>query len=429
MQNFCKKFPSPLLIAISLLVGCLCVGCTDDESSEIVLNPGDITYGLYPNDAAKNDSVSAHLARGISLIVHPKATYELSFDVDPAYDAPTMQLFRLIFDEGGSRFRSKKVRTLEPQVKAGRYVYSFTCEENAIAEWAATLSLEDDYFPGKTRNVRFTGEGAYSDHLSINLIVVGNVDSELDGFTLKDLASQMQKAFRRDYSSIMVDTLYVSYAHEHPTLGAKFPADEPWIAGYSSEDMMLSELGGWPGRENALDIVLVHSIDATQVLGYSDLFSGKLGGGKGSTVVLGAYARSPYDEEVSLSMDEIVETALHESGHFLGLRHTTTTKADIQHIVGDYDLGDYSNVEDGLDDTPYCEKLQRSGLMQKMKKDVNDRHLFYRTALVERAASFRLTDCPDATNYMFPSIVNGVSLSFSKKQLAVLRANLMIIPH
>ncbi len=64
-----------------------------------------------------------------------------------------------------------------------------------------------------------------------------------------------------------------------------------------------------------------------------------------------------------------------------------------------------------------------------MKKDVNDRHLFYRTALVERAASFRLTDCPDATNYMFPSIVNGVSLSFSKKQLAVLRANLMIIPH
>ena len=394
MQNFCKKFPRPLLIAISLLVGCLCVGCTDDESSEIVLNPGDITYGLYPNDAAKNDSVSAHLARGISLIVHPKATYELSFDVDPAYDAPTMQLFRLIFDEGGSRFRSKKVRTLEPQVKAGRYVYSFICEENAI-----------------------------------DLIVVGNVDSELDGFTLKDLASQMQKAFRRDYSSITVDTLYVSYAHEHPTLGAKFPADEPWIAGYSSEDMMLSELGGWPGRENALDIVLVHSIDATQVLGYSDLFSGKLGGGKGSTVVLGAYSRSPYDEEVSLSMDEIVETALHESGHFLGLRHTTTTKADIQHIVGDYDLGDYSNVEDGLDDTPYCEKLQRSGLMQKMKKDVNDRHLFYRTALVERAASFRLTDCPDATNYMFPSIVNGVSLSFSKKQLAVLRANLMIIPH
>jgi hypothetical protein len=428
MKNFCKKFCLLSFVGLVLFF----TACAESETEEFTLYPdnqGDIFLRrLYPNDLAKNDSAAANIANGITLVVHPNATYQLSFDVDPNFDAPTLQLFRLYLNKEQTEWHGSKVRSLKPDIENGRYVYSFICEENSFTEWATSLVLDETYYKGRVSNIRFTGNGAYSDHFSINLILVGNIEEEIEGYTIDELASNLLQEFRAQYTSVTIDTLYINYASKHPTLGAKYPANEPWLAGASSEDFFLSELGGWPGIEDALDIVLVHYIKNDGVLGYSKPFSANLGKGAGSTVVLGTHIKTPYGED-SISMKDIVETALHETGHFFGLRHTTATKADIEILQGDYDIGDYSNLDDGLDDTPYCSVGYTKSLMKIKSTDIVKVPGLSRIYIAGNTTTFNVNNCPDADNYMFPTTVKDKVLSFSKQQLDMIRKNLMIFPH
>lgn len=419
MKKICKSaLELFFLLTMALLSACTTIAEDDDY---ILLPDNGLRFTAFPNDAAKNDSISANLSHGIKMIVHPKATYELSFDADLSIPkAPSLQLFKTFpSTKDPNYFSVVKLKNVSAVLEEGRYVYRFSCEGNSKALWALTLEQNETYYQGTTNNFRLTGEGAYSDHMSLNLVVVGNVASQLKKFTIDDLAEELLTAFRKNYGSITIDTIYVRYSSDHPTLGSKYPADEPWIAGWSSEDKLLSELGGWPGIENALDMVLVHSIVDQGVLGYSNLFSGNMGGGTGSTVILGAnvYTASGMS---SLDKKEIVETAIHETGHFFGLRHTTSTNSDMK------GWGDFSVVEDGFDDTPYCEKLLASNLLKtRAGYDIMDwgmpRH--------KVSANFNLNVCEDATNIMFPIDAEAENPTFSEQQLATLRASLMIYPH
>ena len=424
MKIFCKKIRALVLLGFIAFF----VGCADDDSQEVVLYPdSSLIQGLYPNDYAQNDSAAANLAHGITLSVHPKATYQLSFDVDPSFEPPKLQLFRIVFNKDSTDVWAHMVRSLEPVVANGRYIYSFVCEENANAIWATSLLQDDTYYQGRVSNIRFTGDGAYSENFSINLILVGNIEEELDSFTVSELSTSLLQEFRKHYSSVTIDTLYINRAEEHPTLGSKYPANKPWLAGYSSEDTFLSELGGWPGIENALDIVLVHRINNENILGYSKLFSGNLGKGYGSTVVLGTHLKTIIGEE-PISMKDIVETGLHETGHFFGLRHTTATLADIETVYKGYDFGDYSNLEDGLDDTPNCNKTSISSLKTIQSTDIFKPRIMQRIRIADNS-SFKADNCPDASNYMFPVTVQNQALSFSPQQLEIIRKNLTIFPH
>lgn len=424
MKNFCKKICASLFLGLALLVA----GCGDDSSQEFILYPDSgLAFGLHPNDYARNDSSAANLAHGITLMVHPKATYQLSFDVDPFFEAPKLQLFRIYLSKDGEELRAKEVRTLDPVVQNGRYVYSFICEERESTFWATTLVHNGTYYEGRVSNILFTGQGAFSDHFSINLILVGNIEEDLEDFTVDELASKLLAEYRKHYSTVTIDTLYINRASDHPTLGKKYPANMPWIAGRSSDDVMVTELGGWPGIEYALDITLVHFIDQEGILGYSNLFSANLGKGTGSTVVLGTHIKTPAGEE-PITMQGIIETALHETGHFFGLRHTTATRADIETIFEEYDFGDYSNIDDGLEDTPSCNATVTSSLMKIQKTDIQYRHLMPRIR-ISANSSFKVENCPDANNYMFPITVENANPQFSEQQLDIIRRNLMIFPH
>ena len=273
-----------LFLLFTLLVAGL-LGCTENQPGEPVLLPRYISsFVLYPNDLANNDSASAHVYEGLQLLVHPKASYTLSFDKD-AYidDAPTLQLFRLgeVTDDG--MVMTNHVRTLEPREENGRYIYEFFCEEQERNVWVTSLVLDGEFYKGSTRHVRFSAEGSYSDTLSLNLIVTGKVEFYEPDMDVETFAKMLLKGFRKYYTSINIDTLYIRYAHEHPSLGANYPANEPWIAGRSSPDFFVTELGGWPERKvrNALDIVLVHRIELDWVLGYSLMYGGSLQGGPG----------------------------------------------------------------------------------------------------------------------------------------------------
>lgn len=406
------------------------LACAEDSESEKTVFPRDKElYALFPNDPAPGDSVASHLSTGVMMIVHPGGLYTLSFDVDSAYDAPKMQLFRFYGHRSGEGYGVYKMTTIKPEIINGRYVFTFACEENERSLWGLTLVQNDDYYKGKTSNVMLEGSGKYSNHLSLNLISVGLIEPIEGVSDMNDLARMLIKAFRKSYTSFVIDTIYVNYAAKHPTLGNKYPSNKYWYAGPVSEENPLYELGNWPekGVTEALDIALVHRIEEMNVLGYAALFASNLKGGEGSAVIVGSHTLTTTGVR-ALSAKEIVKVAVHESGHFFGLKHTTSTLADLE---GYQDL---SILEDGFDDTPSCPELLESGLYKKaMGKGGSDfympNHVFRMLDKKAYGADFNEEYCPDAYLFMFPVSSENTMREFSKQQLKVLKQNLMLIPH
>ena len=429
---FIAKKACPLFIFFIFLCNTLffLVACTDSSDPETIVYPRDKElYAMFPNDPVHGDSVEAHLSTGVMMAVHPGGHYTLSFQIDSTHEAPKMQLFRFYKHQDVSGYAMSKMETLEPKIMDGRYVFSFVCEENERTPWGLTLVEDDDYYRGKTLGVKFEGSGLYSDTLSLNLISVGLIEPIEGVPSMDSLARRLLRAFRNSYSSFVIDTIYVNYAEKHPTLGKNYPSNRHWHAGTSSEDKTLSDLGSWPvkGVTEALDIVLVHRIDEVNVLGFSGLFASNLVGGEGSTVVVGTHVISASGER-PLEVDEIVKVAIHETGHFFGLRHTTSTMADLE---SNYDL---SILEDGFEDTPSCPELLKTGLYKKGESaGASDYYVPNRLYKMMDGKAYGVVfnpdDCPDAYLFMFPVSSEASMREFSKQQLKILKKNLMLIPH
>ena len=442
MKNVCKKWIWLCLLLFSLANFFTACSTTDADGDRTLVPDPDhlIVYKLFPNDLARNDSAAANLARGIKLVVHPKASYKLSFEIDSTQPVPELQLFRT-FEIQNDKYHVgfSKVRTLQPTVVGNRYEYSFKCEENQMSIWFTSLGVDGKYYDGEIKNIRFTGMGAYSDHFSINLIVVGEMENTQDGMNVEELSQLMLKKFREKYYGVTVDTLYVRYAHEHPTVGYKYPADRPWVSGLNSDDYYLSELTEWPEDEvsHALNIVLVHSINSNNITGFSPLFAGVLGAGNESSVVIGEHVKKSSEEISPLTSMNIVMTAIHEAGHFFGLRHTSTTRRDLNQVLtledgSNSEVGDWSNIEDGLTDTPFCDYILRSGLY-KQGDEENCTNVIPNAVFATNASyapKSPLYQCKDIDNIMFPVTVDEYEDgSFTKQQMELVRSSLVIFPH
>jgi hypothetical protein len=340
-----------------------------------------------------------------------------------------MQLFRTYKSRDGDRYGLSKMKTLEPKISGDHYVFSFVCEENERSSWVLTLVEDDTFYRGKISDVKFEGSGNYSDTLSLNLVSVGLIDPIEGAPSMDSLSRLLINAFRKNYTSIVIDTIYVNYAEKHPTLGDKYPADKHWHAESPSSDTKLSEFGNWPakGVTEALDIVLVHRIDELNSLGYAGLFASNLVGGERSTVVVGSHVLSNAGER-PLAAEEIVKVAVHETGHFFGLKHTTSTWADLESYQ------DLSILEDGFEDTPYCPELLKSGLYKKGSSTVKSDYSMPAQVfkMMDRTAygiAFDEDNCPDSYLFMFPVSSDNSMREFSKQQLKFLKQSLMLIPH
>ena len=405
------------------VVGCGNFGSSTDSPSK--LPPFDVRFQLSANDLANNDSAKAHLVSGTLLRVYPNAFYRLSFDIDSLQKAPQLNLFRVV----DSHVRNL-TRSITPKEENGRWIYEFVCEENEPMYWVTTLERNGDYFRGQVQNVLFEGAGNYSNHFSVNLIVAGEYGGTADSVSADSLAKLLQREFRKNFSpgQIFIDTVYLHRASERIDLATAYPDNEPWLAGKSSEDFFVTELGGWPNSSaepeiyNALDIVLVHRIEKTAVLGYSMLFSGNFGGGSGSTVLVGTHYRVDSRTEKMQTSEDIVNTAIHESAHFLGLRHTTATTSD---IISEEDM---SNCEDGIDDTPFCGNILN---MKRAAQDSLETTTDYEISTWARPRLFfkEVAHCPDENNPMFPAETLETISSFTPGQLAYIARMLSLYPH
>ena len=206
-----KKAYTPCIFPFFYIVLVFFCSCSEDSGWEVELFPvKEDLYAMYPNDPFHGDSISRHLATGVLMLVQPNGSYEISFDQDPGYEAPNMQLFRSYPSKNGNQYGLSKVKTLKPELKEGRYVYTFVCEENESSVWALTLEEDGDYYRGQTPNVKFQGEGSYSDTLSLNLITVGLIDpietSSGNMIGVDRLARLLIEAFRKSYTSIIIDS-------------------------------------------------------------------------------------------------------------------------------------------------------------------------------------------------------------------------------
>lgn len=405
---------------IFCLISCSATDSGNSDSSDLL--PQDISYLLYANDPAAHDSVAAHLATGALMPVEPGGSYELSFDADPDRDPPKLLLYRLKYDSS-NWYILNRTRKISAQDSAGRWIYRFDCRENSNAFWSPVLVEGNSYYSGKVENLSLTGEGSNALSFSLNLVTVGSYGGTSDSVSLDSLAKILLEEFRSAFSvaGISIDTIYVHSAAERTDLETSYPADKPWRAGYSSSDFFLWDLGGWPETEgepgiyNALDLLLVHRIEENAVLGYSTLYGGALGGGIGSTIVLGTHYLGN-GREYSQASSEIAQTATHEAGHFFGLRHTTSTISDLEAY------GDYSIVEDGIDDTPFCGRviLAKTSLA-KIGGAPGE--------IIPRIALFKSSSCPDEDNPMFPTNGSESVGTFTEGQGELLRKNLKLYDH
>jgi hypothetical protein len=224
-----------------------------------------------------------------------------------------------------------------------------------------------------------------------------------DGLSAEALAEALKSRFNLAFSGsdVTVDKVNLLYSTDHPTYGSSFSEDEPYVLAASLYQTDYEQVSNWSGYENSLDIILGYYINKENVLGFAPRFGASLNGSTGgySYVIIGTHYKSDLSSSKTYnqSSDAIVETIVHESGHYLGLRHTSSSMNDMANTI------DKSNVEDGLGDTPYC-------------------------AAVNTSTDYG--NCGDRYNLIFPYSTDGYAEdSYTPNQLELIQKNLMLMEH
>lgn len=397
------------IIFVAALASCSLMG---EDSQDSIVYPEDSSgaFRLIPNESFPGDSSMKWLSRGVIIPGYPAASYVLSF-VGDGGKIPDLRLFTLIQVNDGWRIRSDL--NVEGALVNGRWEYRFSFSQPLSASWITSLQRGHSRYMGSVQNLQIQTTGSGPSAISVNLWITGQYGFPEGGESPAVLGLQLQAAFRNVFgqAGVTVDTVRVLEASKHPLIGARYPQDIPVLA--SGIEERFDSLGyGLTGEAaNALDLVLVYGLSEVGMLGESPLLGQSLKKGPVGTVVIATQQKLLDGESYSpLPVDDIVGTALHEVGHFFGLRHTSSTRRDL--IVG----GDFSIMEDGLTDTPFC-----PGLLE-----VSVSHLRPGYSRMFATAPLLALACADQNNLMFPFAVEGSVDPLTSQQRKLLRNNVAL---
>ena len=288
----------------------------------------DAKFFLTPNLGGIRESIDVNIKKGVGVRLSPGGHYSLLANMD-SFEEPLLFITGARCCDGGCRGVHKD----------NRLQFDFLC--NVDKPTLVTLSLKsenEEILKTSFHQVRLNGEGIYSDHLSLNLIVAGALGDSSDGESIDTLAKNIGQSVQEIFE-VKVDTVYVSYANEHPKVGYLYPKDSSLFIRSLDDIFDLSEPWNEPEKDNAFDIVLVKDFFNSSTTGQSRPFFMPVSSGVSLVVVS------------FRNVKKVQKTVAHELGHVLGLEHTTLTKNDL--LRG----GDYSLLDDGLDDTPFCEYI------------------------------------------------------------------------
>lgn len=358
-------------------------------------------YFIVPNVNRTRDSIDVRINKGIGARLSPGGRYSLFAKVDSLDVEPFLFVDGITCCEDGC---------LGIREEYGLR-FDFSCE--MLQPTRVALSLKNrngDVLNNSFYHVRLDGVGVYSSELSLNVIVAGAFDSTADGESIDVLARNIGTSIQ-DLFEVRVDTVYVSYANEHPIVGHLYPKNNPLFIQSLSDVDDLRNLWGNLKRDNAFDIVLVD--------GFRDNSGGQS---------ISFFYQTDLDMDVIavgfrdmngalVKSQQIQHIAAHEFGHVVGLVHTTLTLDELQ------DWADFSLFDDGLDDSPSCQdKIDKNKLVLKEQ------------GLMKRSYDFDGTDfyqlildpCPDYSNIMY---YTGSGRESSPMQRAIVKKNLTLIPH
>jgi len=316
-------FPVRAVLASALLALAACSPLTVEEEPLT-------DRRLYVNDRAPNDSLKAQVLRngGVRFVLQPGKPYLLSIASGRTSDV--LDVYSL---QGGQK-AFKKI----PAIHDGeRQVFALTSPFSSAVFFRARLLKggPDPLTSADVGAVTLESQGETRlDTLQVKLFFVQS---------LRNLPTTSSKGtFAAAFFGRMNDVLRpygiaVAGVSEsvNPTLGPlTFPFSNMFIP-----------IGG-KREPNHASLYLVDSISVASdgngpnglVLGFAPREVKDLSEDPESRVILANRA----------TVSELALTAVHELGHFFGLRHTVSTWHDM--LQDD----DASNVEDGFTDTPFC---------------------------------------------------------------------------
>lgn len=380
-------------MAALALSGLLAAGCGDlvDMGGGGTVNP----RRVYLNDAARNDSLAtAAGARGLMFVMQPGEAYRLRMMKASGAGAyldvyhRTGASFTLYESVPGERAGDLLTFPLEPTKPSPDYYLAFLRASDGRVTRADSL----------VRLVPVDTSGSTT--LAVRLLMV----RQLRGLPTAGAKSLYARTFNDSLRSIFAT---YGIAVDTSTLVVE-PDAAPFVADFGKAVLDI------PGerRPGAINIYLVDSIHAEGVsgtiLGFAPREAFDLHGDSESRVILNAGGGSAASMAV---------TAVHEIGHFLGLRHTSATLVDREND------DDESNRDDGFAATPFCSVLEKPATGAPAVIRVRGG----RPYCLRTTGAASTCSCPDAGNLMYPYGCPSVNQkALVTDQQRVLRNNLRV---
>ena len=366
---------------------------------------GSVYRRVYLNDRASADSLAPALIRtGVKFVMQPGKAYRLSVATGNSRDSLDL------FYYGGDRHGF--FRTVSGAGDGSHQVFPLASDLDVPGYFAARLAGSGSPgLPGGLGRISLTSDSALrADTLELRLFFIRK---------LKGLPDSLAKA---EFAGRLFEAMGAIFAPAGITLKGTYEIVEPdsqhMVFPYSSTWVRLAGTRSATGAHLYLvDSILVGGSGTGLVgtiLGFAPREGVDPAQDKESRVLLA----NPFG--MGMTVSGLAVTASHELGHLLGLRHTVSTRYDLNQD------DDQSNIEDGFTDTKFCafdEGLRKTGTGKSGLG--NPRAGFCLRSLAEPC---RMSDC-DPKNLMYPvdcgipgqSQLSGEQADFLKRSLANFR--------